>query len=58
MIELKPCPLCEGEAEFERMGTGRQSCIVICIDCGLKCETGETGHACGMHWNRRPGDKE
>lgn len=57
MIDLLPCPLCEGEAEFERMGTGRVSCIIACTDCGLKLETGESGAMCGRSWNSRPKPK-
>jgi hypothetical protein len=52
MTELEPCPFCGGEAEFERMGDHRQSCIVACQDCGCRLETGETWN-CGQSWNTR-----
>ena len=48
---LKPCPFCGGAAEFERIGTGRRSCIVVCTDCGCRLETGETWDS-GTAWNR------
>lgn len=53
MNKLLPCPFCGGEAEFERMGTPRQSCIVACTDCGGRLETSEEGAACGSQWNDR-----
>jgi Lar family restriction alleviation protein len=51
--ELLPCPFCGGKAKFERIGTPRQSCIVVCEDCGCSLETGEQGFSCGMNWNQR-----
>lgn len=54
--DLKPCPFCGGIAEFERMGTPRQSCIIACTDCGCRLETGETW-ASGIAWNERKGCK-
>ena len=53
MNKLLPCPFCGGEAEFERMGTPRQSCIVACTDCGGRLEASEEGAACGSQWNDR-----
>lgn len=50
---LKPCPFCGGEAEFERLGTGRVSCIVVCYGCGARHESGDSGAASGTSWNRR-----
>ena len=52
-LELKPCPFCGGEASFERNGTSRQSCIVVCESCGCRFESGEKGDACGNSWNTR-----
>ena len=49
---LAPCPFCGGEAEFERKGTARQSCIVACTDCGARLETSETWGS-GKAWNDR-----
>lgn len=50
--ELKPCPFCGGEAEFERKGDRRQSTIVSCTCCGATQECGEEwGH--GKTWNTR-----
>ncbi len=50
---LKPCPFCGGEAEIERYGTQRQSCIIVCDDCGCRLEVNET-FSCGDSWNNRP----
>lgn len=50
---LKPCPFCGEAAEFERMGTGRQSCIVRCTHCNTTHESGDTGEHSGSSWNRR-----
>ena len=50
---LKPCPFCGGAAEFERLGTGRVSCIVVCSDCGARHESSDSGAASGASWNRR-----
>lgn len=54
--ELLPCPfpICGGKAYFERRGTGRQSCIIACEDCGCRLETNEAGDSCGSAWNYRP----
>ncbi len=50
-MNLKPCPFCGGEAEVEREGTSRQSCIIDCADCGCRLESNEIG--AGDAWNRR-----
>lgn len=50
---LKPCPFCGGSASFERIGTHRQSCIVVCDDCGCRLESGDVGERSGTSWNRR-----
>jgi hypothetical protein len=47
---LKPCPFCGGEAEFERLGTPRQSCIVQCTNCACTYSSNET-FDCGTLWN-------
>jgi Lar family restriction alleviation protein len=52
-VNLDPCPFCGGEAEFERQGTGRQSCIVTCTNCGARHESGDTGDHNGSSWNSR-----
>lgn len=49
---LKPCPFCGGEAEIQRHGTGRQSTIYSCTQCGCRLETGETWQVPGQ-WNER-----
>lgn len=54
--ELKPCPFCGGEAEFERKGTSRVSCIVCCTCCGARHESGDVNEMSGMSWNRRSGE--
>lgn len=52
--DLCPCPFCGGAAEFERRGTPRQSCIVVCSECGAKHESGDTWNS-GYSWNQRAG---
>lgn len=60
--ELLPCPFCGGQASFERRGTPRQSCIVVCGWCGCRHESGDEGAKCGESWNTRqpamPADAE
>lgn len=51
--DLKRCPFCGGEAEFERLGTSRQSCIVVCTWCGCSHESSDQGTHNGQSWNRR-----
>lgn len=58
MLELKSCPFCDGEAEFERLGTRRQSYIVVCTECGCRHESSDENENNGRSWNRRVGDKE
>ena len=53
MEKLLPCPFCGKEAEFERIGTHRVSCIIVCGWCGCRLETNEEGDMCGRQWNRR-----
>lgn len=50
---LKPCPFCGGDAEFERLGTGRQSCIVACGNCGARHESSDEYERSGSSWNQR-----
>lgn len=57
MINLKQCPFCGGEAEFERVGTVRMSTIVTCTECGSTLESGEIGESAGTRWNDRECDK-
>ena len=52
---LKPCPFCGEAAAFERLGSGRQSCIVACGSCGARHESGDSGDLSGRSWNRRHG---
>lgn len=51
--ELKPCPFCGGKADFERMGTSRQSCIVECESCGVRHESSDEYGRSGQSWNER-----
>ena len=53
---LKPCPFCGGEAEIERPGTRRQSCIVSCTNCGARHEGPDEGEQSGDTWNERAPD--
>lgn len=48
---LLPCPFCGDEAEVERYGTPRQSCIVACTNCGCRLSSNENG--AGRAWNQR-----
>ena len=52
-IELKPCPFCGGEAEFETYGG--TACAVVCQSC--RCGTPTMSLTDGMaavnRWNRR-----
>lgn len=51
---LLPCPFCGNESpSFERLGTHRQSCIVICGNCGARHESGDEDEKCGSSWNCR-----
>ena len=56
-MDLFPCPFCGGAAEFERLGTPRQSCIVECTDCGVRQESSDSGDRNGSSWNTRPESK-
>ena len=52
--KLLPCPFCGHDTpEFERMGDRRQSCIVICGNCGARHESSDEGEHCGSSWNQR-----
>lgn len=54
---LLPCPFCgNDEPEFERLGTPRQSCIVICGNCGARHECSDEGVHSGSQWNTRHAD--
>ena len=54
MAELKPCPFCGHDSPyFERMGTPRWSCIVICTDCGARHESSDEDERSGWSWNQR-----
>ena len=57
MIKLKPCPFCGGEAEVERPGTTRQSCIIACTECGCRHEGPDEYEKCGYQWNMRTTDQ-
>ncbi len=50
--DLLPCPFCGGEAEFERVGTRKQSCIIACTNCGCTLESNETWNS-GQAWNNQ-----
>lgn len=51
---LLPCPFCgHEEPTFERVGTPRQSCIVICGNCGCRHESSDEGARSGTQWNTR-----
>lgn len=55
--ELKECPFCGGEAEFERTGTNRRSCIVVCTECGARHEGPDEYEQSGESWNTRTPNK-
>lgn len=46
-----PCPFCGGAPEVERYGTARQTCVVVCQDCGCTLESNEQGAF--WLWNKR-----
>ena len=50
--ELAPCPFCGGFALYERVGSGKASCIVECTSCSCRLETNETFNS-GKQWNTR-----
>jgi hypothetical protein len=51
---LLPCPFCNHPTpHFEREGTRRQSCIVVCGNCGCRHESSDVGHLNGSSWNER-----
>lgn len=53
-VALLPCPFCGHDTpELERMGTPRQSCIVICGNCGARHESSDEGANSGSSWNER-----
>lgn len=56
-VKLLPCPFCGGEASLDldgaRRGTPRQSCIVVCLDCGARRESSDEGDLSGSAWNKR-----
>lgn len=55
--KLKPCPFCGSKAEYERLGTSRHSCIVVCTNCGCRHESGDQDWYNGSSWNRRISDQ-
>jgi len=50
---LKNCPFCGGEPEVTRTGSGRQSSVIECTNCGCTVEANESDWNTGMQWNRR-----
>lgn len=50
---LLPCPFCGGEAEYERVGTPKVSCIVVCTQCGARHESSDQDWYNGKAWNQR-----
>ena len=59
MSELRECSLCRGKAQIERKGTARQSMVIVCEDCGLRCESGDVYGVTPVEsyrWNTRPAD--
>lgn len=55
--DLKRCPFCGGEAEVERQGTKRESCIISCTECGGLHEGPDEYEMCGYQWNMRVTDQ-
>jgi len=48
MSNLLSCPFCGGDAEFDRLGTGHCSSIVVCQECGCRVESNEVGDFNGI----------
>jgi len=56
---LLSCPFCGGDARIERRGSGRQSSIIACEDCGCSLESNEVAWNTGTDWNaRQPNDTD
>ena len=49
---LEVCPFCGGDAQFERVGTPRQSTIVACSECACRLESPDEFNY-STSWNRR-----
>lgn len=58
MSDLRPCPMCNETAEIEQMGSGRQSMIYHCTNCGCSLETSETFIGPNCSWNPRASDAQ
>ena len=51
---LRPCPFCGHSTPcFERIGTSRASCIVVCGYCGGRQESSDEDGNNGLSWNQR-----
>lgn len=51
--QLRECPFCGGEAQFDRRGDYRRSCQVSCTNCGARHESGDEYDQSGNAWNTR-----
>lgn len=54
--ELKPCPLCAGEAEFNSIGSGSSQGWIQCKACKLATPLFPFVTAAERAWNTRPTD--
>ena len=63
MIELKPCPFCNGEAEFTTNQGYDKNCYVRCKECSAKarvidvCVDYAAKEKAAELWNARAGEK-
>ena len=63
MTELKPCPLCGGDAEYrrtsqvkwpwDRVGCDAIGITVVCTRCGCTIPSDIVQERVAEHWNRR-----
>ena len=50
--ELKPCPFCGGEADFDHFGNQRMPTVISCTDCGARLKS-RWDRGQGLAWNQR-----
>lgn len=55
-LDLRSCPVCDGEADMTTSGKREAPCEIFCRSCGIKLLSNELGLDCGHAWNalRRP----
>lgn len=57
MIELKPCPFCDGEVILETAdGNSPEGCYIYCPECGFESGVYSEPKFIVEKWNRRAED--